>query len=86
MAAAASSPPCAATSPRPLEGPGNEAAVPRAERGSSGEHFTEVSVVVRKDSRLVVVRHIAQEPGGKPDIAELEAAAKGVAEDLAGKL
>ncbi|GGM85249.1 hypothetical protein GCM10011609_21870 [Lentzea pudingi] len=71
---------------RPLEGLGDEAAVLQAERGSSGEHFTEISVVVRKDNRLVVVRHIAREPGGKPDVAELEAAAKGIAEEFVGKL
>ena len=72
---------------KPIEGLGDEAVVVLVETKSA---FTELSVIVRKGEMIVEVDHSGWDAGlfanTKPDPAELEAAAKGVAEEMVGKL
>ncbi|MCG8921073.1 hypothetical protein [Lentzea sp. CC55] len=72
---------------KPLEGLGDEATAVLAETNSA---FTELSVVVRKGDTVAEVDISGWDAGlftnSKPDPAELEAAAKGIAEELVAKL
>lgn len=72
---------------KPLEGLGDEATAVLAETSSA---FTELSVVVRKGDTVAEVDISGWDAGlftnSKPDPAELEAAAKGIAEELVAKL
>lgn len=72
---------------KPIEGLGDEAVVVLVETKSA---FTEMSVIVRKGEMIVEIDHSGWDAGlfanTKPDPAELEAAAKGVAEEMVGKL
>ncbi|MET9228818.1 hypothetical protein [Lentzea sp. NPDC003310] len=72
---------------KPIEGLGDEAVVILVETNSA---FTELAVIVRAGDYLVEVDISGWDAGlfsnTKPDPAELEAAAKGIAQDMAGKL
>ncbi|MCX2950770.1 hypothetical protein [Lentzea sp. NEAU-D7] len=72
---------------KPLEGLGDQATAVLAETDSA---FTELSVVVRKGDTIVEVDISGWDAGlftnTKPDPAELEAAAKVIAEDMTAKL
>lgn len=72
---------------KPLEGLGDEATAVLAETSSA---FTELSVVVRKGDTVVEVDISGWDAGlftnSKPDPAELEAAAKGIAEEMVATL
>ncbi|WP_439661814.1 hypothetical protein ACSHWB_10070 [Lentzea sp. HUAS TT2] len=72
---------------KPLKGLGDEAVVVLVETKSA---FTEMAVIVRKGELIVKVDHSGWDAGlfanTKPDLAELEAAAKGVAEEMVAKI
>ncbi|WP_258946085.1 hypothetical protein [Lentzea californiensis] len=71
---------------KPLEGLGDKAAVVLVETDSA---FTEISIIVRKDDAIVEVDHLGWDAGlfsnTRPDVAELEAAARGIAEEMVAK-
>ncbi|MDX8142691.1 hypothetical protein SK854_11230 [Lentzea sp. BCCO 10_0061] len=72
---------------KPIEGLGDEAVVILVETKSA---FTEMSVIVRKGEMIVEVDLSGWDAGlfanTKPDPAELEAAARGVAEEMVAKI
>ncbi|MFD4676850.1 hypothetical protein ACFWNN_44535 [Lentzea sp. NPDC058450] len=72
---------------KPIKGLGDEAVVILIETTSA---FTEMTVLVRKGELIVEVDLVGWDAGlftnTKPDLDELEAAAKGIAEDMVGKL
>ncbi|MFJ8964974.1 hypothetical protein ACIRG5_36870 [Lentzea sp. NPDC102401] len=72
---------------KPIKGLGDEAVVILMETKSA---FTEMSVIVRKGELIVKVDHSGWDAGlfanTKPDPAELEAAAKAVAEEMVAKI
>ncbi|MFD9699086.1 hypothetical protein [Lentzea sp. NPDC059081] len=72
---------------KPVDGLGDEAVAILVETKSS---FTEMTVLVRKGELIVEIDHSGWDAGlltnTRPDPAELEAAAKGVAEEMVGKL
>lgn len=72
---------------KPLEGLGDEATVVLVETKSA---FTEISVIVRKGDTVVEVDYAGWDAGffrnQRPDVAEIEAAAKGMAEEMVAKL
>ncbi|SMC67331.1 hypothetical protein [Lentzea albidocapillata] len=72
---------------KPLEGLGDEATAVLVETKSA---FTEISIIVRKGDTVVEVDLSGWDAGiftnAKPDVAELEAAARGMAEEMVSKL
>ncbi|SDJ73706.1 hypothetical protein SAMN04488074_10382 [Lentzea albidocapillata subsp. violacea] len=72
---------------KPLEGLGDEATAVLVETKSA---FTEISIIVRKGDAVVEVDLSGWDAGiftnAKPDVAELEAAARGMAEEMVAKL
>lgn len=72
---------------KPLEGLGDQATAVLVESDSA---FTEISIIVRKGDTIVEVEHFGWDAGiftnTKPDVAELEAAAKGMAEEMVAKI
>ncbi|MFD4642720.1 hypothetical protein ACFWN2_35795 [Lentzea sp. NPDC058436] len=72
---------------KPIKGLGDEAVVILIETKSA---FTEMAILVRKGELIVKVDHSGWDAGlfsnTKPDLEELEAAAKGVAEEMVAKL
>jgi hypothetical protein len=72
---------------KPLEGLGDEATAVLVETNSA---FTEISIIVRKEDTVVEVDLSGWDAGvftnAKPDVAELEAAAKGMAAEMVMKL
>jgi len=72
---------------KPIKGLGDEAVVVLVETKSA---FTEMSVIVRKGELIAKVDHSGWDAGlfanTKPDPAELEAAAKGIAEEMVAKI
>ncbi|SEP91204.1 hypothetical protein SAMN05216188_101885 [Lentzea xinjiangensis] len=72
---------------KPLDGLGDRATAVLVETDSA---FTEISVIVRKGDAIVEVDLSGWDAGffgnTKPDVAELEAAARGVADEMVAKL
>lgn len=72
---------------KPLEGLGDEATVVLMEGTSA---FTDISIIVRKGDNVVKVDYTGWDAGifsnKRPDLAEFEAAAKGMAEEMVAKL
>lgn len=72
---------------KPIEGLGDRATAVLVETESA---FTEMSVVVREDDVVVEVDISGWDAGflsnSRPDVAELEAAARGIAEEMVAKL
>lgn len=72
---------------KPLEGLGDEATAVLVETKSA---FTEISIIVRKGDAVVEVDLSGWDAGiftvAKPDVAEFEAAARGMAEEMVAKL
>ncbi len=72
---------------KPLDGLGDQATAVLVETKSA---FTEISIIVRKDDAVVEVDLSGWDAGFfgnvRPDVAELEAAARGMAEEMVAKV